>query len=72
MFHSQRLMLRLVKLRQLDGQTIREETENELKDEASANSEPVPLGTAIQHQLLSRSIWLIFWTIVNIFTPITY
>ena len=49
MFHSQRLMLRLVKLRQLDGQTIREETENELKDEASANSEPVPLGTAIQH-----------------------
>jgi len=41
-------MSRLVKLKQLDGQTIREETENELKDEVSENSEPVPLGTATQ------------------------
>jgi len=42
-FHSQRLISRLVKLRQLDGETIRE-VEDEVKDEASVNSEPVPLG----------------------------
>ena len=42
--HSQRLMSRLAKLRQLDGETIRED---EVKDEALVvNNEPVPLGTS--------------------------
>jgi len=39
--------MKLTKLRQLDEKTVREEVENEVKDEASVNSEPVPLGTVI-------------------------
>ena len=39
--------MKLTKLRQLDEETVREEVENEVKDETLVNSEPVPLGTVI-------------------------